>query len=139
MMTELSDHLHGLYDPSPFAITSERLKHDLNESTNRVGRNLQSDIRRILAQIEQQLDAILARQQEVPEEALARRSLNQVLVHCLPDVERVKVDLENIKQSYPGSGAAAWASGLAGGRHTVQDFGGAGRGGDGRMPGSFSF
>ena len=100
MMNELSNHLHGIYEDSPFTTMKDELQHDLSQAANKVACNLQRDVKLILTQLVQQFDAVLAVEQERPRERRARAVLSPVLVHALPHMERIRHELETIKQRY---------------------------------------
>ena len=99
MMTELDNVLRGRYQTSPFAAMATDIQHELDQSCNRVARNLQSDVKAILKQIVQQFDAILAVAVERPPENAARRQL-AALVHAAPAMERIMAELATIKTDH---------------------------------------
>lgn len=97
MMATLSDQLHGLQQTSPYVVMADSLQRGLNDTASQICRDLQSDISEILSQIGQQFDAVLAVEQEKPQEKAARRELETALVHAAPCMERINGELEAIR------------------------------------------
>ena len=100
MMTELKNFLRGLDDTSPFVTMATDIQRELDQSCNRVARNLQSDIKAILRQVMQQFDAILAVTVKGPQENAARRELAPALDHAMTAMERIMAELATIKTNH---------------------------------------
>jgi hypothetical protein len=83
-------------------------KDSLGKVTDRLERarvqpgRLSSAVGNILGEIDQQSKLILHRESETPEEGEARSKICELLSNAMPDIGRIKFDLEEIEQSYLG-------------------------------------
>lgn len=91
---------HHLDQKNPFLEATKKLEKAFKKTVNQQSRALDTEITKIIAEIDQQFELILRREGETMEEGKARLRIGQVLSELMPEIDRIEPDLEEIEQRY---------------------------------------